>query len=491
MSADDGSGPRPDWRARMREVGRAAFIREEMERLGFWSPESEKADPAVAEALAELRVRNRELRELRAELARLDARMGEVRDLPMLLAEVRRKRIERVRAAREVRRKQRAETTAAHRLQDQERRRETLPFLGRGVSGGLRYEGGDPARVASLSLPPLTTAAEVATAIGITTPELAWLTYHRGAATVDHYHRFTIPKRTGGTRVISSPKRRLRVAQTWLLKAVLEPLPVHAAAAAFRPGRSIVQNAAVHTGKAVVIRIDLQDFFPSITFPRVKGLFESFGYNEGVATLLALLATEPPRVAASLSPDGPSPPGAPAQRPTRFFVAIGARRLPQGASTSPAITNILCRKLDARLSGAAQTYGFVYSRYADDLVFSSADAAASVGELLSLVRPIIAAEGFAIHEAKTRVMRPHQRQAVTGLVVNRAPHVSRDDLRRFRAFLHHCETEGLPTMSERLGKNAQAYAAGYVAFLHMVAPEHAERIRNAHPWIGEWRKAKG
>jgi retron-type reverse transcriptase len=496
MSTDEGGEARADWRARMREVGKAAFIREEMERLGFWSPEEETADPAIAEALAELRVRSGELRELRAELARLDARLGEVRDLPKLLADIRRKRIERVRAARDERRRQREQETEAHRLQDQEWRRQTLPFLGRGVSGGLRYEGGDPARVASLSLPRLATAGDVAAAIGIRLPELAWLTYHRGAATVDHYHRFTIPKRTGGTRVISSPKRRLRVAQAWLLKAVLEPIPVHAAATAFRPGRSIVQNAAGHAGKAVVLRIDLQDFFPSITFPRVKGLFQSFDYNEGIATLLALLATEAPRVAVTVaghesrvtSPNGLPVGGDPrlmTRDPRRLFVAVGSRRLPQGACTSPAISNLLCRKLDARLSGAAQSHGFAYTRYADDLVFSSADREASVGIILDFIRQIIEEEGFGIQEAKTRVMRAHQRQAVTGLVVNQAAHVSRDDVRRFRAFLHHCETEGLPAMSERLGKSALAYAAGYLAFLHMVSPQHAARIREAHPWLSD------
>jgi hypothetical protein len=163
---------------------------------------------------------------------------------------------------------------------------------------------------------------------------------------------------------------------------------------------------------------------------------------------------------------------------------VGARRLPQGACTSPAITNLLCRKLDARLSGAAGSHAFAYSRYADDLVFSTADREAPVGTFLPFVRGIIEDEGFAIQEAKTRVMRSQHRQAVTGLVVNQTPHVPRRELRRFRAFLHHCETEGLPAISERLGKSAAAYAAGYLAFLHMVAPEHAARIREAHPWVG-------
>jgi retron-type reverse transcriptase len=470
----NGDGPVPDWRARVRQIGKAAFIREEMERLGFWKPDAVRTEQAVA-ALAELRATQEELIALRAELAELDSAIADARDLPKMLAEIRRRRIERVRAAREERRQERARQQQQRRCEDQERRRRTPPFLGRGVSAGLRYEGGDPAGVAALGLPPLESAADVAAAIGIAPEELAWLTYHRGAAAVDHYHRFTIPKRTGGERVISSPKRRLRVAQRWLLDAILTRLEPHEAATAFRTGRSIVDNAALHAGRAVVVRVDLEAFFPSITFRRVKGLFESFGYSEGVATLLALLATEAPRVAATL--DG-----------ERRFVAVGARQLPQGACTSPAITNLLCRKLDRRLSGAARVFGFAYSRYADDLVFSHSGPEAPVGSLLATLRRIITAEGFRVNEEKTAVMRPQHRQAVTGLVVNEVPRVSRRDLRRFRAFLHHCETEGIDTVSRRLGHSAHAYAAGYLSFLHMVSPEQEARIRRAHPWLERWQK---
>lgn len=472
MSQDPGGAG--DWRARVRQIGKAALIREEMERLGFWSPEAEQGDPAIAQALADLRVKEGELRELRAWLARLDDDIATGRDLPRLLAEIRRRRIERVRAARAAKAAERAQAAAARRQADREWRRTSLPHLGRGVSGGLRYEGGDPARVASLGLPALATAADLAAAIGIRTEELAWLTYHRGAATLDHYHRFTIPKRGGGTRVIAAPKTRLRVAQRWLLESLLGPLPVHPAATAFRPGRSIVQNAERHAGRAVVARLDLEEFFPSITFPRVKGLFEAFGYDEGVATLLALLATEPPRAPVTLEGD---------EGVSRFYVSLGARRLPQGACTSPAISNLLCRRLDGRLAGTAARLGFAYTRYADDLVFSHADRGAPVGELLALVRRTLAEEGFRENMAKTRVMRPQHRQAVTGLVVNGAPAISREDLRRFRAFLHQCERDGLPAVSERLGKSAQAYAAGYLAYVAMVSPDRAVRIREAHPWV--------
>lgn len=475
MNGGDGRVP-GDWRQRLQQLGRRAFTREEMERLGFWPPNEEAAARAET-ALAELRVRTRELRELKQELAAIDREIGEIGDLPneigdlpKLIAEIRKRRIERVRAQREARRREREWREAERQRLDLERRRRAPPFLGRGVSAGLRYEGGDPARLRELRLPVLQDAAELAAAIGISERELAWLTYHRGAAAIDHYHRFTIPKRQGGERVISSPKRRLRVAQRWLLEQVLTAVPVHHAATGFRPGISVVQNAARHTGRALVIRIDLQDFFPSIGFRRVKGLFESFGYNEGVASVMALLATECPRVAVTF--DG-----------ARRYVSIGARQLPQGACTSPALTNVLCRKLDARLAAGASSLGFTYSRYADDLVFSHPGQEAPAGVLLGMVRRIVREEGFKVNEAKTRLMRRQHRQAVTGLVVNEQPRVSRADLRHFRAFLHHCETEGHEVVSARLGRSARAYAAGYLAFVQMVSAAQAEKILARHPWI--------
>lgn len=462
---------------RFRQVGRQAFIEEEMTRLGFWPPndaEKEKRE----NALAELKVKYSELAQLRGELGHIEKEIQEATNVEALIKAIRKKRIEQVRSRRAERKEERARQQKARLEADQKRRREKPPFLGQGVSAGLRYEGGNPNRVTALGLPTLETARDIALAIGIEAPGLAWLTYHRGAATVDHYYRFTIPKRSGGLRVISSPKKKLRIAQSWILEAILSRLPIHEAAMAFREGRSILDNAARHASQAVVIRMDLKDFFPSIGFRRVKGLFESFGYNEGVASILALLTTEAPTVEASL--DG-----------EKRFVTVGARQLPQGACTSPALTNVLCRKLDARLSGLARSFGFTYTRYADDCIFSHPDKNVSLGAFLKVVHHIFQEEGFVVNEEKTRIMRQQHRQAVTGLVVNEAPHLSRRDLRRFRAFLHHCETEGIKAVSERLNKNALTYAQGYLAFIQMVSPEKAAQIRVAHSWLTLPVKATG
>lgn len=463
-----------NWRERLRQVGKEAFIREEMERLGYWPPPQGLEEKAkVAEA--QLKVLYKELQAARAELNEVNRQINVGGNLELLILEIRKKRIERVRAERERKKEEKARLAEEKKQQDREWREKTLPHLGRGVSAGLHYEGGDAAKVESLGLPALATAEEVAAAIGIPIKELAWLTYHRKSAALDHYSRFTIPKRSGGTRVISSPKRKLRTAQTWILESILAKLELHDAAMAFRPGRSIVDNARQHVGRAVVLKVDLKDFFPSIRFARVRGMFRYFGYNSGVASILGLLATECPRAAVTL--DG-----------EKRFVSIGERQLPQGACTSPAITNILCRRMDARLAGTVKAFGFTYTRYADDLIFSHESAEAPVGPLLGRIRSIIADEGHAVNEEKTRIMRPQHRQAVTGVVVNETPRLSRHDLRRFRAFLHHCETEGVQAMSEKIGKDARAYASGYLSFLHMVNPAQAEKIQQAHPWLTRWQK---
>ncbi len=461
---------------RYQQVGKPAFIREEMTRLGFWPPSLEVAEQAAATE-QQLRALYNELAQTQTDLSTVEAQIAEAGDIPKLLLEVRRKRIERVRAERTIRREARAKALAEKHIQDAEWRQKTLPFLGAGVSSTLVYDAGDPEKLTALGLPQLTSASDLAGVIGVTERELAWLTYHRGATMLDHYSRFQIPKKRGGTRTISSPKSRLRTAQSWLLDTILAPVPVHDAAFAFRPGLSVVDNAARHTGRAVVVRLDLKEFFPSVTLPRVRNLFRSFGYNGGISTLFALLATEAPRAAVSL--DGQ----------TRF-VAIGERCLPQGACTSPALTNLLCRRMDARLTGAADALGFRYTRYADDLVFSHADASAPVSILLTLARKIIADTGFAVNEEKTAVLRPQHRQVVTGIVVNETPHVSREDLRRFRAVLHRCETLGLPAVSEQMGRDARAYASGYLAFLHMVSPAQASRLREKHPWVTQFQSPK-
>lgn len=312
-----------------------------------------------------------------------------------------------------------------------------------------RFDAAEPERRrAERDLPPLADVAALAQALGLSVARLRWLTYHREVDSGSHYHRWTVPKRDGGLRPISAPKPELKAAQRWIARQVTEHLPVHGAAHGFLPGRSIATNAAVHAGAAIVVKLDIEGFYPTVTFRRVKGLLRKAGLGEQVATLMALLATEAPREELIL-------------RGRPHFVATGPRALPQGAPTSPSITNALCLRLDCRLSGLARKLGARYSRYADDLTFSwhgdaarAADAGNAIGKLLRAVTMIVADEGFVIKRSKTRVMRGGGRQKVTGLVVNAAPdrpaaRVPRDVQRQLRAAIRNREL-GRPGRGESL-----------------------------------------
>jgi retron-type reverse transcriptase len=112
-----------------------------------------------------------------------------------------------------------------------------------------------------------------------------WLSYERSTTDTDHYSRFEIPKRSGGSRLISSPKPKMRIAQSWINGNILEKLTPSSYSYAFRPKISIVDNAKQHVGKNVIVKLDVKDFFPSITFNRVRGYFEFLGYNPGAAQM--------------------------------------------------------------------------------------------------------------------------------------------------------------------------------------------------------------
>jgi len=263
------------------------------------------------------------------------------------------------------------------------------------------------------------------------------------------------------------PHHALAATQQWILMHILEKIPTHDAAHGFVLGRGTMTNATPHVGRATVINLDLKDFFPSITFPRVKGIFQELGYSPAVATILALLCTECPR--RKVEYNGKT-----------LHVATGLRGLPQGACTSPALSNLLARRLDSRLNGIARKLGFTYTRYADDITFSGTkEAGAKTGYLLARVRHIVADEKLTVNEDKTRVQRPNARQSVTGIVVNQRPNVPRRLRRRLRAILHHARKEGLANQNRQNHKNFTGWLAGMIAYTRMVTPDTGKRLGDA------------
>src|SRR5437899_3005773 len=132
-------------------------------------------------------------------------------------------------------------------------------------------------RAAENELPPLDTPQQLAEALGLSVSQLRWLAYHREAATRLHYRRFTIPKRGGGERAIWAPMPILKAAQQWILRNIAEKLPAHGPAHGFLPGRSILTNALIHNDPRIVVKVDVKDFFPTVTLPGVKGIFPTAG----------------------------------------------------------------------------------------------------------------------------------------------------------------------------------------------------------------------
>jgi retron-type reverse transcriptase len=356
------------------------------------------------------------------------------------------------------RRRRHAEAVAQRRATD-------IVFLGRGVSARLGDRRSDREKLQQLCLPVVSTPSELAVALGLSIPQLRWLAFHTEVAARVHYISFTVPKRSGGARTLCAPHRKLAAAQQWILRTILDRLPVDATAQGFIAGRSILTNARQHAGRAVVVNMDLEAFFPSITVPRVRSVFQRLGYSPAVASILALLCTECPR--RPVVYDGKT-----------YHVATGPRGLPQGACTSPALSNQVARRLDRRLGGLAAKLDLTYTRYADDLTFSgNGTLHERVGYLMARVRHLAEAERFTVNDKKSRVLRRNTAQSVTGLVVNDRPGVPRVEVRRVRAILHRARTEGLDAQNREGRPHFRAWLRGKIAYIHMARPEVGARLR--------------
>ncbi len=359
-------------------------------------------------------------------------------------------------------------------------------------------------RLIENKLPLIIKPYELAAALKLSMPQLKGLCYQADVATNIPYTHFTISKRNGSDRQIWAPTARLKNVQRWILDEILNNLTTHGAAHGFVRGKSIVTNAALHSDSALLIKLDIKAFFPSVNWRRVKGVFRHAGYHEQIATLLALLCTEAPRQIVQ-------------QNGETYYVALADRALPQGAPTSPALSNIICLNLDRRLTGLAQKLGLRYSRYADDLTFSlpAYDASTQksavtkakkndskpsqeressadnqlIGQLLGSVNKILREEGFDLNNDKTSVIRTGNQQSVTGMIVNGSgtPRVPRQIKRRLRAALHNLESGGSLRADETLDT-----LAGFAAWIASAEPElgrkylaQIETIRERHATVLE------
>lgn len=259
------------------------------------------------------------------------------------------------------------------------------------------------------------------------------------AAIRPEYTSFTIPKRSGGRRTIHVPSPELKRVQRLILRRVLARLRAHPHAVGFERGHSIVTNAVCHVGQAVVAKLDIVDFFGTTSDKRVESFFRFIGWNREAADRLTELCTY-------------------------------QHGLPQGAPTSPRLSNLVNHGLDAGLAKLAGNRGATYTRYVDDITISFPnDDRKTITKVLACTRFILTKYGYQIHtRRKRRILRRHQRQEVTGLVVNAKAQLPRATRRWLRAVKHRTEHGGNPSLTAEQLK-------GWIALEHMIATQHETR----------------
>ena len=249
----------------------------------------------------------------------------------------------------------------------------------------------------------------------------------------NRYLSFVVKKKSGDDRIIHAPKSGLKAIQKCLnliLQTVYQP---HKAASGFVPGKSIVDNAKHHVGSIYVYNIDLKDFFPSIDQARIWGRLRNAPFNlnesnenEILANIIAALCCNEMEVERK-------------DENGNWFKVI-KNVLPQGAPTSPTISNIICERLDVRLTGVAKRFGLKYSRYADDITFSSMhNVYQNNSEFLAEVERIITDQNFTIKQSKTRLQKQGYKQEVTGLLVNDKVNVQKRYIKQLRTWLYLIE----------------------------------------------------
>lgn len=262
----------------------------------------------------------------------------------------------------------------------------------------------------------------------------------------DHFYRvYQIPKKAGGSRVISQPSRELKALQSWILRNILDRLNTSPQSKGFEQGESTLHNAAPHIGSNFILNIDFEDFFNTVSANKVFGIFSSLGYNKEMCVFFTNICT---------------------------FEG----RLPQGAPTSPKLANLTCAQLDARIQGYAGPRGIIYTRYADDITLS-AQTPKKIFKARSFLEFVIPEEDLLINKAKTEVFGTRRRKTITGLVISESKvGIGRERYRKFRAELHNFFANTTPNAS---------YINGFLSYLYSV---DKKSYRKAYIYIAKLEK---
>ncbi len=259
------------------------------------------------------------------------------------------------------------------------------------------------------------------------------------------YKTFYIKKRGNKYRKIEAPLGSLKTVQRWILRNILEKIKTSDYCKGFRPGLSILDNARPHLNKDYVVNVDIQDFFPSIKYNKVFAVFRNLGYTKKVSYVLSKLCTL-------------------------------ENRLPQGAPTSPYISNIISKRIDSRIAGICKNFGFVFTRYADDITISGTK---KVIFLISFIEKILGESSFLLNRSKTRIMKKGKRQEITGIVVNEKLNWLRPNIRKLRQEIYYCKKYGVEEHLKRKGiikANFREFMYGKAYYLKMIDKPKGENF---------------
>lgn len=314
-------------------------------------------------------------------------------------------------------------------------------------------------------IPTITSLPALAKTLRLHLDDLGWLIAPGQSA---HYlYQWKQKRKSTHYRLLEIPKPLLKLAQRGILHKILAPIPPHEAAEGFRPERSVQNFVEPHCHQQLVLRLDLEGFFPSISAPLVRKFFMTAGYPEEISNALTTLCTN--------AVD-------PAVLHDRHLSWNGRKRLatahlPQGAPTSPALANLCAFRLDCRLAGLARTARANYTRYADDLLFSGdKEFARQAQRFTELSQVIILESGFLPNHRKTRLLRPGQRQAAAGLILNEKPNIDRREFDRLKAILTNCHRFGPESQNHAAHPNYREHLQGKIAWQRFVNPTRGENL---------------
>ena len=483
---------RSEYRKMVQQSGKKEFTLQKMQEYGFWpanlptpderqageTPEDYRKRKDLLQEFDKLAIQISELCQEKEEISRkvsqLRTQYDQTWDLEKIRADVAQTIMQESIARRAEKKRQQEQAKAERHAAWKQEQADHILFIGKGYSNLLGDRVTDEEKLSRQSLPLLRDDRELAAFLDLEYRQLRYLCYHRDVVDQDHYHRFAVPKRNGKERSIAAPKPLMKQAQKLILQKLLEQVPVSGSAHGFVKEHSVVSGALTHTpGPELLINMDLENFFPTITFERVRGMFHALGYSGYMASLLAMLCTYCERMAIEV------------KGRTRY-VRTSERILPQGSPASPMITNIICRNLDRRLEAVAARHGCQYTRYADDMSFSFAalpDAKAiskAAGEIVSVVED----EGFFVNREKTRYLKHNNRQCITGIVINHeVPGVSKVWVKRMRAAVYNA---GRKKAAGKLEPAVVHEISGMVSWLKAVNPErYRQLIQEAEQVLGD------